>query len=155
VQWGKLLVNLNNALNTLYGGTLRSGLMQRDYRRVLSAQMSEAIGIIHGAGEMTASFGKASPEQTLKILKLPNWLFSIVMNFILKIDESARSSMLDDLEMGRESEIDYLQGTITQLAKDTGQAAPINEAVYKATLQAFERGESPRMSGADMLAFLR
>lgn len=155
VQWGKLIVNLNNALNALWGGMLRAGLMQRSYRRVLAAMMTEAINVIEAAGENIATFGKASPQATIRILKLPNWLFTIIMNRILRIDESARSSMLDDLEMGRTAEIDFLQGEIIRLAEASGQNAPINTAVYQAIRDAFDKGESPKMSGAEMLTFLK
>ncbi|HEX8262941.1 MAG TPA: 2-dehydropantoate 2-reductase N-terminal domain-containing protein, partial [Allosphingosinicella sp.] len=35
IAWGKLLINLNNAVNALSGRTLREQLMARDYRRVV------------------------------------------------------------------------------------------------------------------------
>jgi len=97
VQWGKLLVNLNNALNTLTGGTLKAGLLQRDYRKALSMIISEALGVVRGAGIEPANFGKASPAKMIKILRLPNFLYAGSMNKIVKIDAAARSSMLDDL----------------------------------------------------------
>ena len=40
-----------------------------------------------------------------------------------------RSSMLRDIEMGRRSEIDYLNGAIAALARERGLPAPVNEAL--------------------------
>ena len=40
-----------------------------------------------------------------------------------------RSSMLQDLEMGRRTEVDYLNGAICQLGEKHGIEAPVNEAL--------------------------
>lgn len=153
-QWGKLLVNLNNALSALSGGTLREGLSQKSYRMVLAAMMEEGLRVCKGAGYNPRSFGKASVQKTIKILRMPNVLFGPVMNGILKIDENARSSMLDDLEAGKPSEVEYLQGEIVRLANSTSQYAPINAIIRERVLSAFEKNASPNMSGDDMLELL-
>lgn len=152
VQWGKLLINLNNALNALTGGTLHEGLSQKPYRDTLADMIEEALGVLRGATITPQQFGKASIEKTVKILRLPTPLFRIVMALILRIDKKARSSMLDDLEMGRGTEIDYLQGEIVRLAGNTGQIAPINKAVMSAVKAAFEAGKSPKLSGEQIRA---
>jgi len=154
VQWGKLLVNLNNALNALTGGTLRHGLMQRDYRKSLAMVISEALSVVHGAGIEPANFGKTSAEKMIKVLSLPSFIYKIIMNRIVKIDENARSSMLDDLEMGRDSEVDYLQGAIVKLAKQTNQAAPYNKEILHLVNQAFLQGMSPKYTGAEIYSRL-
>ncbi len=150
VQWGKLLVNLNNALNTLTGGTLRDGLMQRDYRKALAAIISEGLAVVRQANIEPADFGKASADKMIKILRLPNFIYGMIMNKIVKIDASARSSMLDDLEMGRSSEVDYLQGEVVKLAQQTGQSAPYNQKILNLINQAFLDGMSPKLSGSDL-----
>jgi 2-dehydropantoate 2-reductase len=43
VQWGKLLLNLNNALNALAGLPLRRQLGQRSWRRLFADQMAEGL----------------------------------------------------------------------------------------------------------------
>jgi len=155
VQWGKLIVNLNNALNTLTGGALLEGLMQRDYRKALALVIEEALAVVRGNGITPAAFGKTSADKMIKILRLPNFIYSIIMNKIVKIDANARSSMLDDLELGRAPEIDYLQGEIVSLARLNGQGAPYNQKILEMTQQAFAVGVSPRLSGADIYQALR
>src|SRR6201995_2469219 len=50
VQWGKLLVNLNNALNALSGLPLRRQLADRKWRRLLADQIAEGLAAIKGEG---------------------------------------------------------------------------------------------------------
>ena len=150
VQWGKLLVNLNNGLNTLSGVPLKQALGDKAYRLCLAAMIEEALVILSHAKITPAAFGKTSPQKTIKILRLPNWLYGIIMNSVIKIDAAARSSMLDDLEAGRPCEIDYLQGEVIAMAKRQGLEAPINEAVMALVLEAFNQGVSPKMSAVEM-----
>jgi len=150
VQWGKLLVNLNNAFNALTGGPLLDGLMQRDYRKALAMVIEEALGAVRDGGINPAAFGKTSADKMIKILRLPNFIYSIIMKRVVKIDASARSSMLDDLELGRLPEIDYLQGEIVSLARQTGKEAPFNQKILEMTQQAFDVGVSPKLSGRDI-----
>jgi len=153
-QWAKMIVNLNNALNTLSGGTLREGLMQRDYRRALALLVEEALRVAQANGVMPSTFNGRKPKQLLKTLRLPNVIYKIVMQLIVKIDARARSSMLDDLEAGRVSEIDYLQGEIVRHAEMAGTHAPHNARILELTQAAFAAGASPKLTGNDILAKL-
>ncbi|MGB0907848.1 MAG: 2-dehydropantoate 2-reductase [Maricaulaceae bacterium] len=155
VQWGKLLVNLNNGLNTLWGGTLKSGLMQRDYRKAMALQIEEAHGVLAQAGITPAEFGGVSITKMLKILRLPNFIYGFIMKRVVKIDAAARSSMLDDLEAGKACEIDYLQGEVVSLARKHGVPAPINQAVMEAVKTAFANGTSPKLRGTEIFAMIQ
>ena len=76
------------------------------------------------------------------------------MQLVVKIDAKARSSMLDDLEIGRVSEIDFLQGEIVRQAGILGKQAPANEVILEAVRKAFENGESPNLSGSEIRELL-
>ena len=153
-QWAKMIVNLNNGLNTLSGGTLREGLLQRDYRRALAGCVEEALSIAKVNGVTVGTFNGRAPTALVKTLRLPDFAYRIIMQMIVKIDAKARSSMLDDLEAGRVSEIDYLQGEIVKRAETAGTLAPKNAAILAAVNQAFTAGISPKLSGRDILARL-
>ncbi|RZL61461.1 MAG: 2-dehydropantoate 2-reductase [Variovorax sp.] len=129
MQWGKLLLNLNNPVNALSGLPLRAQLMQRGYRRCFAALIDEALGVLSRAG-ITPAQVAAVPASTLpKILRLPDWLFRIVAARMLKIDAQARSSMADDLALGRRTEIDAFCGEVVRLARQHGMTAPRNGAM--------------------------
>jgi 2-dehydropantoate 2-reductase len=129
VQWGKLLLNLNNPINALSGLPLREQLLQRDYRRVLATLQAEALAALDAAGITPAQVASAAPRVLPHILRLPNWLFTRLAARLLRIDASARSSMWDDLQQGRGTEIDDLSGAVVRLAAYHGVTAPRNAAI--------------------------
>ena len=73
------------------------------------------------------------------LLRLPNAIFEPMLGRTMKIDPEARSSMWDDLKRGRRTEIDYLQGVITEIAGRRGLQAPLSRRIVELIRQA-ERG---------------
>ena len=152
VAWGKLLLNLNNALNALAGVPLREELAQRDWRRVLAACIAEALAALAAAGIRPAKVGALAPSLLPALLRLPDALFKLVAAAQLRIDPSARSSMWDDLEHRRTTEIDQLQGAIVTLAAQHGTVATMNAAVLDRVKDAEKKGAgSPRLAAAALL----
>lgn len=131
LAWGKLLINLNNAVNALSGRTLQIELRQRDYRRVFAAAMREGLELLKRADIEPATVGPISPTTLPRIVDSPDWLFNRVFLKRWKIDARARSSMADDLAAGRKTEIDYLNGELVKLAERLQRAAPINRAIVE------------------------
>ncbi len=131
VQWGKLLLNLNNPINALSNQPLKIQLEDRNYRRVLAELQIEALEILSNASIEPAKVGKVAPRLLPKLLCLPNWIFIRIAGAMLKIDAKARSSMWDDLQAGRETEIDDLCGAVVRLAKENGLGAPKNARIIE------------------------
>ncbi len=152
VAWGKLLLNLNNALNALAGVPLREELALRDWRRVLAACIGEALAALGAAGIRPAKVGALPPALLPSVLRLPDGLFKLVAAAQLRIDPSARSSMWDDLEHRRTTEIDQLQGAIVALAAKHGTAAAMNRAVLERVKEAEKKSTgSPHLAAAALL----
>jgi 2-dehydropantoate 2-reductase len=147
VQWGKLLLNLNNPVNALSDLPLRDQLMDRDYRMVLAALQTEALRALDAAGIAPAKVASAPPRLLPKILRLPDFLFKVVAARMLRIDPTARSSMWDDLQKGRTTEIDDLCGAVVRLAQRHGTAAPVNAKLLE-MVHAHRSGE--RLGGSAM-----
>ncbi|WP_418132592.1 2-dehydropantoate 2-reductase [Variovorax sp. 375MFSha3.1] len=126
VQWGKLMLNLNNPVNALSGLPLREELMQRGYRRCFASLIEEALGILNVAGIAPAQVAAVPAHRLASLLRLPDWIFRIVAARMLRIDAKARSSMADDLALGRRTEIDALSGEVVRLAQEHGLSAPRN-----------------------------
>jgi len=126
VQWGKLMLNLNNPVNALSGLPLREELMLRGYRRCFAALIEEALGVLAAAGIAPAQVAAVPAHRLPMLLRLPDWLFRIVAARMLRIDAKARSSMADDLALGRRTEIDALSGEVVRLAQAHGLPAPRN-----------------------------
>ncbi|MFE3163072.1 2-dehydropantoate 2-reductase [Streptomyces sp. NPDC059224] len=126
VQHAKLLLNLNNAVNALSGLPLRDQLGERAYRRCLALCQREALAAYRAAGLTPARLGPTAPAVTPYVLALPDGLFRRLAGATLRIDAQARSSMWEDLQRGRATEIDSLQGEIVALAAAHGRTAPAN-----------------------------
>lgn len=135
VAWGKLLINLNNAVNALSGRTLLEELKARDYRKVLAASIVEALDILALAKIRPAKIGAVPPALLPHVIAAPDFVFRHFLK-IQKIDTKARSSMYDDLKAGRRTEIDFLNGEVVKLATRLRRRAPVNEAIVALIKQA-------------------
>lgn len=151
VQWTKLVMNLNNAINALAGIPLAQQLAQRDYRRVLAAAQREALTLCARAGQPIARLAPIPSGWVPRVLELPDRLFTVIARRLLAIDPHARSSMWDDLEAGRPTEIDYLQGEVVSLATRQSSAAPVNSALLQ-LIRAAEAGGRRDFTGAELRA---
>lgn len=142
VQWGKLLLNLNNPVNALSGLPLRAELMQRGYRQVFAALQREALAALEAAGIEPAQVAAVTPRRMPLLLSLPDWLFHRVARRMLRIDPQARSSMADDLALGRRTEVDALCGEVVRLARAQGTPAPLNQRI-QALIEAWPSHPGP------------
>lgn len=148
VAWGKLLINLNNAVNALSGKTLIDQLGERDYRRVVASSMIEGLGLLDRAGIKPVKTGPVSPHLLPRVIGAPDWMFKHLFLRIQKIDARARSSMSDDLAVGRRTEVDYLNGELVRLADRLGVRAPINRKIVELIRKA--EGGAPPWPAAEL-----
>jgi 2-dehydropantoate 2-reductase len=147
VQWGKLLVNLNNALNALGDLPLRQQLAQRPWRMLFADQMAEGLTAIRAEGIAPVSSTPIPASWTPPLLRLPDAIFEMLLGRTMKIDPEARSSMWEDLQRGRRTEIDYLQGVITEIADRRGLQVPLSRRVVALVKRAEAAGKgSPKLT---------
>lgn len=125
IQWGKLLINLNNAVNALSGLPLQAQLLDRAWRWLMADQMAEGLAVLKAAGIPEQSTAPVPSRLIPFILRLPTPLFRRVAARMIAIDAEARTSMAYDLAAGRQTEIDALQGTIVALGQAHGVPTPI------------------------------
>lgn len=153
VLWGKLILNLNNALNALAGIPLAQELADRRWRALLATQIEEALAVLKAAGMHPAAVEGGPPRAIPYILRLPDWLFRLVARRMLAVDPAARSSMWEDLLRGRSTEIDYLQGAILALASTAGVAAPVTRSIVRLIKKAEgARAGSPGLQPGEVAA---
>ena len=145
VQWGKLLLNLNNPVNALSGLPLRAQLLDRGYRRCLAVLMDEALASLRAAHITPAQVAAVKPQLLPTLLRLPTPLFRLIAARMLRIDAQARSSMADDLHQGRVTEVDALCGEVQRLAAAAGGRAPLNQRM-QALVERARQGDAPMPS---------
>lgn len=129
VIYGKLLLNLNNALNAISDLPLRQQLQQRAWRQLLAQMMEEWLACCKAEGVKPAQLTKLPPALLPRVLRLPNWLFSRIASAMLRIAPEARLSMWHDLQKAQATEIAFLNGAVLQVASTYGIAAPANQLV--------------------------
>jgi 2-dehydropantoate 2-reductase len=155
VQWAKLLINLNNAINALANRPLKEELAQRAYRRCLGMAQQEALALLARNGIQPARLTPIPPAWMPHILAIPDAWFARLGRVMLTIDPLARSSMSDDLAAGRATEIDWINGEVVKLAQRVGRRAPVNERLCELVREAERSEVRPSWTGDALLAELR
>lgn len=130
-QWTKLLVNLGNAVSALSGAPTREILLTPGYRKVVAALVEEAHEVLHDAGMRPARLRGVPVRLMPTVLRLPTALVRLVTRAQMKVDPEARSSMWQDLDRGRPTEVEYLNGEIVRIAERVGRAAPLNRRMVE------------------------
>ncbi|KAJ3245234.1 hypothetical protein HDU78_009714 [Chytriomyces hyalinus] len=124
IQYGKLFLNLNNAVSALSGEPLKKELSQFQYRNVLSRCMNEALAVFAKAGIKPHSF-TGMPFSAISLFMVsPDFIFNNTFGLVMGIGDSATSSMYEDLVVKRDTEIDFLQGHIAELGRLHGVPTP-------------------------------
>ncbi|MFY7948596.1 MAG: 2-dehydropantoate 2-reductase, partial [Gemmatimonas sp.] len=126
-QWAKLLLNLNNPVNALSGLRLREQLLQPGWRQLTAALMQEGLAVLRAAGIEPAQLTPLPTAWLPAVMRLPTPLFRLVAARSLRVDPQARSSMADDLRLGRPLELDALCGAVQRLGRRHGVATPWND----------------------------
>jgi 2-dehydropantoate 2-reductase len=141
--WGKLLINLANAICALTRTTFKDLFTDPDLRRVYVAVLDEATAALDAAGlrwklPLVLPYG-AYRWALLHGGPLP-WWFAKVRN---GVGEGAYPSMVADVQAGRVTEVAQLNGEIVRLGASAGAATPINARIV-ALIEATR--EPPRLA---------
>lgn len=154
VLWAKLLLNLNNPINALSGRPLKEELSLWPYRRCLAMAQREALDLLKKADIKLARLTPLAPQWIPRLMSLPDFFFSRLAHKLLEIDPLARSSMWEDFESGKRTEIDWINGEVVRLAERLGEVAPINKQLVRLVRDA-EQGGLRQWDGAALLLSLK
>lgn len=154
VQWAKLLLNLNNPVNALSNLPLKQQLSQRAFRRCVGLAQREGLGLLDAIAIKPARLTPLPPHWIPRLMDVPDVLFRLLANRMLAIDPLARSSMWEDLELGRKTEVEYINGEVVRLAEKLGRSAPVN-ARLMALIHAAEQGGKRDWRGEELLQELQ
>ncbi|MEU4359301.1 ketopantoate reductase C-terminal domain-containing protein [Streptomyces virginiae] len=127
----------------------------RPYRTCLALCQEEALAAFAAAGVRPARLGPVPARLTPRLLRLPDALFRRIAAASLQVDAHARSSMWDDLEHGRATEIGDLQGEVVAMAERHGLTAPVNARLTALVHKAGRPGGRRSWSGPELLHAVR
>jgi 2-dehydropantoate 2-reductase len=129
--WGKLLINLNNAICALTHTTFKDMLTKKDMTRAFVMVLDESVAALERAGiAYTLVLPISYPAYRRLLLyggPLP-WWFAKFRN---GLTAQSYPSMVSDIERGRPTEIDQLNGEILRLGQKIGMPTPVNARVVE------------------------
>lgn len=149
-EYGKLLLNLNNALNAISNLSLQQQLLDRNCRLLLAAAMQEWLHICRKAGIKPVSYTGLPNALLPWFLRLPTAVFRLAAGSMLEIDEQARSSMWDDIQAKKRTEIMFLNGAVVRMGQLHQLPTPVNTLLVE-QIKRLESGEAAPLSISDIL----
>lgn len=141
MKWVKLFLNLNNCLPALTGKSMQETFSHPEICKVSIRLLHEALMIVDQAEVKLESLPDFPVERLRALTDMPldkaSKIFSQTMTNLSK--EPLYGSILQSIQRGRPSEIDYFNGEIVYLGGQIGVAAPLNEKLAR-MVHKVERG---------------
>ena len=133
VRWSKLLINAAfSGMSTVLGGTFGEAAQPRDSRICVQHLIKECIDVASASGV------KIEPVQGKDIVRLLNYKNPVKKKFsfaiipiAIKKHAALKASMLQDLEKGKLTEVDSINGAVCAAGKAAGVATPFNDTVVR------------------------
>lgn len=127
--WGKLLINLANAVCALTRTDFRTLFVDRDLRRIYVAILDETTASLGAAG-IAWKLPLIVPYPAYRAMLLHGgplpWWFAKYRN---GVRAGAYPSMVADVEAGRTTEVDQLNGEIVRLGLQRNIPTPVNTRI--------------------------
>jgi len=129
--WGKLLINLANAICALTHTTFQHLLTRKDLREIYAAVLDEAVATLERA-EIRYQLPMPIPYKVYRLIlkhggPLP-WWFAKARN---GLQPGSFPSMVADVDQGRQTEVGQLNGEIVAVAASRGIPTPINSRIVE------------------------
>lgn len=129
--WGKLLINLANAIGALTQSTFRDLLSDPDLRTIFVATLDEAVDRIEAAKidyKLPMPLPYRGYRALLKYGGSATWWLAQIKN---GLDDGAYPSMVSDVRAGRTTEVQQLNGEIVAIGERLNWPAPVNAALVR------------------------
>lgn len=141
-RWSKLLINSAfSGMSAVLGCTFGEAAADKKSRRVVQALIKECIDVCAAGGI------RIEPVQGKDIVKLLDYHGAVkkaVSFFIIPIairkHALLKASMLQDLEKGKLTEVDAINGVVSAFGRKVGCPTPMNDKVVE-IVHRIERGE--------------
>ena len=132
-RWSKLLINAAfSGMSAVLGCTFGEAAKPRESRRIVQALIKECIDVCKVGGI------RIEPVQGKDIVKLLDYTNPLKRAFSLFIIPIAirkhaklKASMLQDLEKGKLTEVDAINGAVSDYGRKVGYPTPMNDRVVE------------------------
>lgn len=132
-RWSKLLINAAfSGMSAVLGCTFGEAAGPRESRRIVQALIKECIDVCQAGGI------RIEPVQGKDIVKLLNYTnplkraFSFfIIPIAIRKHAKLKASMLQDLEKGKLTEVDAINGAVSEYGRKVGCPTPMNDRVVE------------------------
>ena len=141
-RWSKLLINASfSGMSAVLGCTFGEAAKPRASRRIVQALIKECIDVCQAGGI------RIEPVQGKDIVKLLNYsnaakkAFSyFIIPIAIRKHAKLKASMLQDLEKGKLTEVDAINGAVSAYGRKVGCPTPMNDRVVE-IIHKIEQGQ--------------
>ena len=141
-RWSKLLINAAfSGMSAVSGCTFGEAAGPRESRRIVQALIKECIDVCQKGG---IRIEPVQGKDIVKLLDYSNPLKKALSFFIIPIairkHAKLKASMLQDLEKGKLTEVDAINGAVSAYGRKVGVPTPMNDKVVE-IIHAIEQGK--------------
>lgn len=141
-RWSKLLINAAfSGMSAVLGCTFGEAAQPRASRRIVQAIIKECIDVCKAGGI------RIEPVQGKDIVKLLDYNHALkrafsffIIPIAIRKHAKLKASMLQDLEKGKLTEVDAINGAVSDYGKKVGCPTPMNDCVVR-IIHRIEQGE--------------
>lgn len=141
-RWSKLLINAAfSGMSAVLGCTFGEAAGPRASRRIVQLLIKECIDVCRAGGI------RIEPVQGKDIVKLLDYagpvkkaISSLIIPIAIRKHAKLKASMLQDLEKGKLTEVDAINGAVSAYGRRVGCPTPMNDKVTE-IIHRIERGE--------------
>ena len=141
-RWSKLLINAAfSGMSAVLGCTFGEAAGPKESRRIVQALIKECIDVCKAGGI------RIEPVQGKDIVKLLDYshplkrAFSFfIIPIAIRKHAKLKASMLQDLEKGKLTEVDAINGAVSDYGRRVGYPTPMNDRVVE-IIHRIEKGE--------------
>ena len=141
-RWSKLLINAAfSGMSAVLGCTFGAAAGPKPSRRIVQKLIKECIDVCQVGGI------RIEPVQGKDIVKLLNYTNALkrafsffIIPIAIRKHAKLKASMLQDLEKGKLTEVDAINGAVSEYGRKVGFPTPANDKVVE-IIHRIERGE--------------
>lgn len=141
-RWSKLLINASfSGMSSVLGCTFGEAAGPRESRRIVQALIKECIDVCKFGG---IRIEPVQGKDIVKLLDYSNPVKKAISFFIIPIairkHAKLKASMLQDIEKGKLTEVDAINGAVSAYGRKIGFPTPVNDRVVE-IIHKIEQGE--------------
>jgi 2-dehydropantoate 2-reductase len=128
--WAKLLLNCSvTTIGAVAAQTMRQYMMSSAGREVFRRIYDEALSVALASGTQPERMIVEPIPPGWQGTSLPNYGYNVWIDQIMATYGDIKASMLQDFERGLRTEIDFINGYVAELGKQTGIPIALNSAI--------------------------